>query len=320
MYVCKNAYKNMIKIGVFGITDETIALTGLIKKEKAFTLTGVHPFPNAGNSVADEHSIPVTGPEELLLSSDLLVFSDPYPDDLFFIRSAIRMSRSLFFLHTAHLTPQILQEVQDLAQEGEVPVHCYNPLRDHPLFQTALEKAGRPFFTEIIRHWPANAEGRSRITSLLLHSVETTLHLNKARPRRPVAGACFPPDVISGILHVQMEFNDGMTALIRHELTDAGETDLCRITGERGTLVADLQHHLLRSPVHSSPSHRSRRKNLKGDRSLLLYQCFHNFASQRHKHPPALLEERIHAARLTEYILEKIHNKTLTPIPVENSW
>ncbi len=316
MYVCKNDYKNMIKIGVFGITDETIALAGRIKKEKEFALTGIHFSPSAGSSFPQDPGFLATDPEEMLMRSDLVVFSDPYPADLLFLRAAIRMSRPLFFPSTAHLSPQALLEIQALAQEGDVPVYCYNPLRDHPLFRTALEKAGHPLFTEIIRHWRAGPGGERDLTASLIHSVETTLHMNPARPRRPAVGAYFRPDNAAAMVHIQAEFNNGMTALIRHELTGNRNALLCRITGGNGTVTADLENNILRSRGPSSAV----RKTLKGKRINPLFPCFRNFALRTGTRPFSLLEERIHATRLTGYILEKIHSKTISHLPAENNW
>jgi len=320
MYVCKNDYKNMIKIGVFGITDETIALTRRIKRENEFVLTGLSFSPTtSGPPVAEASGFLSTDPEEILLTSDLLIFSDPCPGDLLFIRAAIRMSRPLFFPVTTRLSPETLEEINALAREGEVPVHCYNPLRDHPLFQAALQQAGRPLFTEIIRRDRADNGWESILNESLIHSLEATLSMNVTRPQRPVAGAYFRPGTSTGMVHIQMGFNDGMTALIRHELTEDGHALLCRIAGESDTVTADLANQMLSPRSLFPPTRYVRTKIRKGDPSSLLYHSFHNFTRQRGSVHHPVPDERIHATRLTEYIMEKIHSKTLTHLPAENN-
>ena len=321
MYVCKNFHKNMIKIGVFGISGETITLTGRIKKDDNAVLTGFHLPAAPGAGLSRENRIFLnTDPEEVIMSSDCLLFADPHPDEMVFIRAAIRMSRPLFFLGTSRLPAGALPEIRDLAVEGGVHVHCYNPLRDHPLFAAAAAMAGRPFFTEIIRRWPGETSAGRLLTDNLLPSLEAVLHLNSTRPRRPLVGAYLLPDGAAGMVHLQMEFDDSMTALIRHEIPGEKETLLCRITGGEGTATADMAGGSLRFLDNGHTRSAQKKKIPVAGASDPLYHSWNAFLRQCAAPHPAVLEERIQAARLLEYALEKVRNKTIPSLSPEKNW
>ncbi len=310
----------MIKIGVFGISGETIALAGRIKKDDNTVLTGFHlPTLPGGPFPPESRTFLNTDPEEVIMASDCLLFTDPHPEEMVFIRAAIRMSRPLFFLSTAHLPAGAFPEIRDLAVEGGVHVHCYNPLRDHPLFVAAAGAAGRPLFTEIIRRWPGEATA-GPLTDTLLPSLEAALHLNNTRPRRPLVGTYLMPGHTAGMVHIQMEFDDGMTAVIRHEMPAEKETFLCRITGEETTATADLAGGTLGlQDPGNTPSAQQQMIPVTGA-SDPLYHCWQNFLSACDTPHPTLLEERIHATHLLEYTLEKIRNKTVTSLTPEKNW
>jgi hypothetical protein len=319
MYVCKNFHKNMIKIGVFGMSGETIALTGRIKKDPGAVLTGIHlPVSSAFPADHDETPFLNTDPEEVIMGSDVLIFSDPAPEEMIFIRAAIRMSRPLFFTATSRLSAGILTEIYDLAQEGSVHVHCYNPLRDHPLLPVATEAAGRPLFTEIIRRWKRMEQPEEMITGTLIHSVETILRMNSTRPRRPAVGAFFLPDGTRGMVHIQMEFDDGMTALIRHETPAGEETLVCNIAGEKGSVSADLlQNILLQRECRRTIREKNKISPRKADP---LYQTWLDFLQHTATPSSTFLEERINTLRLLEYMLEKIRTRIPAPVPTEKNW
>jgi hypothetical protein len=308
----------MIKIGVFGISEETITLTGRIKKEKGIFLTGTSlraSFPE--DPFLQKHSYLNSDPKEMIMHSDVLLFADPSPDEMVFIRAALRMSRPLFFMKTLRLSEEALKEIYDLATEGEVHVHCYNPLRDHPLFSEAADLAGRPLFTEIIRRWKNVEQPEERITDTLIYSLEGTLHMNRTRPRRPAVGAVFHPESRTGLAHIQMEFDDGMTALIRHEVQEE-EAFFCNISGNNGKVSVDLSHNLL-IQRDIAGTLKEKRKKLPGGTDAL-YHAWQHFLQCTSSPSPALLEERITTLRILTYILEKIRIKAPSPLPAEKNW
>jgi len=105
----------------------------------------------------------------------------------------------------------------------------------------------RPDYTGVktnIRRWKDMEQPEEKITGTLIYSVESTLHLNRTRPRRPAVGAFFHPESRTGLAHIQMEFDDGMTALIRHEVQEE-EVFFCNISGENGKVSVDLTRHRL---------------------------------------------------------------------------
>jgi len=308
----------MIKIGVFGISEETITLAGRIKKVNGVFLTGTYlPASLPDDPSRQKQRLLNSDPEEMIMHSDVLLFADPSPDEMVFIRAAIRMSRPLFFMKTFRLPEEALKEIHDLAMEGDVHIHCYNPLRDHLLFSAAAAAAGRPLFTEILRRWKDVEQPEEKIIGTLVYSVESALHLNRTRPRRPAVGAFFHPESRTGLAHIQMEFDDGMTALIRHEVQDE-EASLCTIYGENGKVSADLSHNLLiHKDIPGTP--KEKRKKISGEVDALDH-AWHHFLQSTSSPSPALLEERITTLRILTYILEKIRIKAPSPLPAEKNW
>jgi hypothetical protein len=307
----------MIKIGVFGISGETIGLTDRIRKEKETVITGYH-LSSPADAPEGGVSFLTTDPEELLMASDALIFSDPLPGDMLILRAAIRMYRSLFFLRTDHLREEELREIRELVGEAGVQVHCYNPLRDHPLFPEALARAGHLLFAEIILHVQGSGKEK-RLTDPLIFSFEAALHTNRTQPRRPATGGYLMPGAAAGMIHIQMEFDDGMICLIRHELSDKGPSARCRFSGGKATATADLEKGTLRVRTQESEDHIPAEKLFPGHTFSPLYHSWQRFLRQPAEPLPAL-EERITATRLAKYTTEKIHNRILTPAAPEKTW
>ncbi|GEM_PF-5143065 len=284
----------MIKIGVFGIADETLPLLELLRRGRGYTITGLH-FPDGPVPSGEGHPYPPTDdPEMLILRSDVLVFAAPAPADLPFMGEALRRSRPLFLADTSRLDPPHLEQVALLAAEAEVRVHCYDPLRDHPRFMQAAQTAGRILFAEVERTFREGEGLRQQLTATLLYSLEAMLSLNPTRPRRPAVGACLMPGR-EAIIHIQLLFDDGMTAVIRHE-SGPRARQRCRLAGSRQTVQFDPSTagpHNLAAPL----------------RHAALWHAWQQLLSPHPDHPETL-EQRIEALRLHRETLDQLRIRT----------
>ncbi len=296
----------MIKIGVFGITGETIPLLEKIRKEKGYRLAG-HHAPDGGGRLPE----PVAeDPQTLIRQADVVLFSAPAPADLPLLREAMRWSRPLFLVDTSHLDTAHLQEVALLAAEADVAVHCFNPLRDHPLTARAVKVTGRVLFAETVRLFPAGEKGRQELIASLLHSLEMMLHLNPTRPRRPVVGTYLLPDRKEGRVQIQMEFDDGMTAVIRHETGERLQI-LCRLAGYGEAVSVDLRRHVLE---RSGENDRVReRLSLMPGRTAALWQAWQHFLGHPSPDGYDALTQRIEALHLFRETLDRITIRTYSP-------
>jgi len=210
--------------------------------------------------------------------------------------------------HGNHFPPDLLS----------VPIPCIGPCpqdKGDPLFMS-IKGLRRP--REIILHVQGSGKEK-RLTDPLIFSFEAALHTNRTQPRRPATGGYLMPGAAAGMIHIQMEFDDGMICLIRHELSDKGPSARCRFSGGKATATADLEKGTLRVRTQESEDHIPAEKLFPGHTFSPLYHSWQRFLRQPAEPLPAL-EERITATRLAKYTTEKIHNRILTPAAPEKTW
>ncbi len=305
----------MIKIGVFGLSGETIYLSRkIIKEKKEQAISGYYVPGRRPDQGSVNRKLPtVTDPEDIIHHSDALVFADPDAEQMSFIRTALRGSKPLFFINTRHLSIKALHEIQELADEAETSAFCYNPVWYNETFSEAVRIVPGPSFTEFAYGVPPRQFQTRTIIKHLQFALETTLKLNNSFPRKPVVGAYSTGSGHTDLIHIHLEFDNGGVALFRYEGISVKNRFSCKLIHNGDIVLADLIAGIIRhqqmKPEGTPPVHHTAHQS---DEETF-YRSWNYFLAGD-KTANIDIEDRLATTRLFRFISEKIMNKTIAGV------
>ena len=303
----------MIKIGVFGLSGETIDLAREIrqKTEKAELLFFTHDL--RPDSAAHPHSyFSFTDPDNLVSRSEKLIFTHPSSEDMPFIKQALRQSKPLFFIRTGNLTLDNMEEIVCLSGEAEVPAVCYNPVWTRFIPGKIPAVISNPLYAETIYRVPISQFSTEDILQDLSFSLESMLRIFRAFPKRPVVNVYSASLIRTDMIYVRLDFDNSAMALFKYEGLSKVREHSCRITQTGFLIHCDFINgevrHLLIKPEELSVT---RSIMLTGENHSL-YRSWQFFLPGG-KENNIFMEDRLATLRIRQFIEDKIRHHSFAP-------
>ncbi len=303
----------MIKIGVFGLSGETIDLAREIRQktkraELLFFTHGMRP----DYAEQPDSFFSFTDPDDLVSRSEKLIFTHPSSEDMPFIRQALRQSKPLFFVNTGHLTLDDMDEIVCLSGEAEVPAVCYNPVWIRFIQGKIPPVISDPLYAETTYRVPLSQFSPENILQDMSFSLESMLRIFRAFPKKPVVNMYSASLVRTDMVYVRLDFDNSAMALFKYEGLSEVREHSCRIT-QTGFLIHcnfinGSVRHLLVKPGGLSAT-RSTRVPEENPALSLSWQFF----LPGEKENNIFMEDRLAATRIMQFIQDKMRHHSFAP-------
>ncbi len=306
----------MIKIGVFGLSGETIDLARLFRQKKEpvellFFSRALQP----GQPPQETGFLSSPDADELISRSDRLIFPDPSTGDMPFIRQALRQSKPLFFIHTGRLSPEDMHEIVRLAAEADIAAVCFNPVWETFVAGKIPQTVHDLFYAEMVYRMPADRFSPHTAVDHLLFSLESLLRFFRAFPKKPVVNVYSVHPGQTDMILVRLDFDN--SAMIRFRYEGLAETQelTCRLVQPGLVTTCDFIAGKIRYHKAGTTTMTNAGSIMLPRNDHPLYRSWKTFMSGE-KNKNIFMEDRLAATRTHQYIREKIHYNTPAPRPV----
>lgn len=214
LYVCRNTWSSMLKIGIIGEYDPVASLIRTLSDLSTCSISGsYHPNPNRASFLSENVNIPVFASYEAFLDScDAIIVDNTDGINSNHIINAIKGSKHILLDKPLQWQDEELEYLFKLAEEAQILFKFRESFLFHPVLKAAEPYIQNPTFIDY-RIGLSSETPSEQLPDLIIHALvqclDAIFYLNPARIKK--TSTVFSPDLFGfpGVIHGRLEFDNG---------------------------------------------------------------------------------------------------------------